>query len=48
MDPACVAENCSYWAGTHIRRRLQMYCNDYKNPLTCSSYCGPDLPPPLP
>jgi hypothetical protein len=44
-DPTCKPENCSYWAGTHIRRRLQLYCNDYRNPDTCSSYCGPDLPP---
>jgi hypothetical protein len=42
-DPACVAENCSYWAGTHIRRPLQKYCNDYDDPDTCTSYCGPDL-----
>jgi hypothetical protein len=42
-DPTCRPENCSYWAGTHIRRPLQMYCNDYSDPETCTSYCGPDL-----
>jgi hypothetical protein len=45
--PVCPGESCSYWTGSsHKRTRLQLRCNDYTNGATCSSYCGPALPPP--
>jgi hypothetical protein len=47
-DPAdpinCPPEACSYWAGTHIKRRLQKDCIDPTDISTCVSYCGPTLP----
>jgi len=45
----CFPEYCSYWNGaSHIKRKLQKYCDNYKDISTCNSYCGPDLPPPPP
>jgi hypothetical protein len=45
--PKCDPEACSYHNGTsHTKVKLQLDCNDYTNPSTCTSYCGPPLPPP--
>jgi hypothetical protein len=44
--PICIGESCSYFTGIHRRTRLQLDCNDYSNPNTCVSFCGPPLPPP--
>jgi hypothetical protein len=46
-QPVCEAEACSYFTGSiHKKVKLQLDCNDYSNPNTCTSYCGPALPPP--
>jgi hypothetical protein len=43
----CLPEYCSYWTGaSHLKRRLQMYCDNYNDISTCNSFCGPQLPPP--
>lgn len=47
--PICIAEQCSYWTGSsHKKTRLQVQCNDYSNPDTCTSFCGPAINPPPP
>lgn len=44
-DPAlCPAELCSYYAGSHIKTKLQLDCLVPDDPDTCASYCGPPLP----
>jgi hypothetical protein len=46
-QPVCDPEACSYFTGSsHKKVKLQLDCNDYSNPNTCTSYCGPALPPP--
>jgi hypothetical protein len=43
-DPLCVPEQCSYYAGNHLKTFLQKDCLDPGNIDTCVSYCGPLLP----
>lgn len=46
-QPVCIAEACSFFTGSsHKKTRLQLDCNDYGDPDTCTSYCGPALPAP--
>jgi hypothetical protein len=40
----CPAEQCSYWAGSHIKTRLQKDCVIEGDPETCNSFCGAPLP----
>jgi hypothetical protein len=42
--PGCPPEKCSYYAGIHIRTRLQADCLDPTDLSTCVAYCGPPLP----
>jgi len=48
-DPAtsmvsCDPEQCSYYAGTHIKTPLQKDCLSDADITSCLSYCGPKLP----
>jgi hypothetical protein len=44
---SCLPEYCSYWTGaSHLKRRLQKYCDNPNDITTCNSFCGPDLPKP--
>lgn len=43
-DPLCVPEQCSYYAGNHLKTFLQKDCLDPANIDTCVSFCGPQLP----
>jgi hypothetical protein len=40
----CPGELCSYYAGSHIKTRLQLDCLIEGDIDTCASYCGPPLP----
>jgi hypothetical protein len=40
----CPPELCSYYAGSHIKTRMQLDCLVPDDPETCASYCGPPLP----
>ncbi len=40
----CPPELCSYYAGSHIKTRMQLDCLIPDDPETCASYCGPPLP----
>lgn len=42
-DPLCGPEQCSYYAGNHLRTFLQKDCLDDSNVETCVAYCGPKL-----
>jgi hypothetical protein len=48
MGVVCAPEQCSYYAGTHIKTALQKDCLDDADITSCVSYCGPKLPAPLP
>jgi hypothetical protein len=41
----CLPELCSYYAGSHLKTRMQMSCVIPGDIDTCASYCGPPLPP---
>jgi hypothetical protein len=43
-NTTCLPELCSYYAGSHIKTRMQMSCVIPGDPDTCASYCGPPLP----
>ncbi|RYZ09136.1 MAG: hypothetical protein EOO73_05060 [Myxococcales bacterium] len=43
-DPLCGPEQCSYFAGTHLKTFLQKDCLDPANLDTCVSFCGSKLP----
>lgn len=40
----CPAEQCSYFAGSHLKTSLQRDCLDNAVEASCVSYCGPKLP----
>jgi len=40
----CGPEQCSYFAGSHLKTFLQLDCLDPAVPDSCVSYCGPKLP----
>jgi len=42
--PGCEPESCSYYAGLHLKTKLQLDCLDPADWATCVSYCGPKLP----
>lgn len=43
-DPLCGPEQCSYFAGSHLKAFLQKDCLDDADIDSCVSYCGPLLP----
>lgn len=43
-NSGCLPELCSYYAGSHIKTRMQMDCVIEGDADTCASYCGPPLP----
>jgi hypothetical protein len=43
-DPLCGPEQCSYYAGNHLKTFLQKDCLDPADVDTCVSFCGPPLP----
>lgn len=45
-NTTCLAELCSYYAGSHIKTRMQMDCVIPGDDDTCAAYCGPPLPKP--
>ncbi|MDF3066850.1 MAG: hypothetical protein K0R38_2451 [Polyangiaceae bacterium] len=45
-NTTCLPELCSYYAGSHIKTRMQMDCVIPGDVDTCASYCGPPLPKP--
>lgn len=42
--PDCPPEQCSYFAGSHLKTWLQLDCLDANVWDSCVSYCGPKLP----
>ncbi|RYZ09135.1 MAG: hypothetical protein EOO73_05055 [Myxococcales bacterium] len=45
-NTTCLPELCTYYAGSHIKTRMQMDCLIPGDIETCASYCGPPLPKP--